>query len=156
MQWTDESDWLTQKRQAGVRFALAGKNKLTAQPWSALSDADRVFLREHRETIKSLVRAGLPPLPVAPPVQPPPQPEPSGMTTSVISVDEGEPSGSTSDCPVLFAYGIRITESHVRQALKGFHDDALSDYLDGRTSKREAYRIAQNWVRQVIELGGRA
>jgi hypothetical protein len=114
-----------------VEASLRGR-ALKFSPYD-LGDGDRAFVREHREAIKAALRDGYAP-PAEPPAHappPPPSPEPE---------------------PVLFAYGKRVTEAHVRQSLLGLGDQALADYLSGRTSKAVAYEMARSWLAQSMEL----
>ncbi len=79
----------------GIRFKLPhGRNRLRIEPWSKVTDADRIGLRDHRDAIKSLMRSGLmpdvyerPERQVAVPVPPPPPP-PIDLDAVGITLEE--------------------------------------------------------------------
>lgn len=124
--------WIASVRLTGVVFRMSSPNKLTAQPWARLSDADRAFLRANREEIKVRVRVGLPGL---------------SIPSRPIAVVKTEPE------PEVYAYGHRITEADVLDALRCLGDEPLDDYRASRMSKVTAYGIARQREQQLCEWG---
>jgi hypothetical protein len=120
-----------------VRQRGKGRGRLCGSPASAysqLTEAERATLREHREELRALVLAGyVPPAePLAPPA-PPPMPAPEGEH-------------------VVFVYGIRVSDAHVRLSMANLGDQALADYLSGKTSKAVAYAMTRAALAQSMEI----
>lgn len=88
--------WVTDKVALGHRFSVGG-NRLRITKWSALTDADRAFIREHRAAIKLLVRTGRIPDVDARPVTPaaPVAPAPPPIDLDAVGIETYErPNGS--------------------------------------------------------------
>jgi hypothetical protein len=93
-------------------------NALKFRPY-LLTDADRAFVRQHRESLKALIRSGYTPAIKQPaPAPPPTKPDP---------------------VPTIFVGGKQVTEVMVMEALSRLGDERLADYLLGRISKSDAY-----------------
>jgi hypothetical protein len=121
----------------GVTASFRGR-ALKFMPYD-LGDADRAFVREHREAIKAALRDGYAPKEAEPSPAPAPQPP---------TTPAPEPE------PVVFAHGIRITDALVRASLLNLGDQALADYVSGRTSKVTAYDMTRCALAQSLELRG--
>lgn len=134
----DVDAWIEAVRRAGVVFRMSTPNKMTAQPWSLLTEGDKAFLRANRAAAKNRVRAGLPELM---PLQTDVAPQ---HRSTVQPIVEREPE--------LYAYGRRVTESDVLEALRNLGDEALADYASGRMPKAKAYEIAHRRECQLREL----
>lgn len=52
--------------------------------------------------------------------------------------------------PVIYVYGKRVREHHVRQCMDDMGD--LARYEAGRISTADAYRMTANWLRQLMEM----
>ena len=119
----------------GVSFKVRN-NRLWVQPEKAykkLPDEDRAFIRRHRTELKLIAEFGV--LDV-----------PKDRAKRKHTPEESEPE--------VYAYGRRITERDVIDALKVLGDDALAAYKAGHMTKANAYEMARHRLRQTTELEG--
>ncbi len=129
---------LARMQALGARLQVSPRGRLGLVPGSAyrqLTDAERATLREHREELRALVQSGYT-APVAAPAPPPPS----------------APKPAPAPEPVVFAYGVRVTDEHVRASMANLGDQALADYLSGKTAKAVAYEMTRCALAQSMEL----
>lgn len=122
------ADILTSLRERGITVALEG-GKLRVRPWVSLPPDLRNAVQKCWKEIIALLQAEAKPEPL--PVKPKPRPESE---------------------PEVYAYGQRVTESDVLEALASLGDEAVSDYRAGRMPKSQAYEVARLRLRQVREI----
>lgn len=118
-------------REAGASFSVEPAGKLRVRPWRSLPAEDRQAVRANRTEIIALLEAQKREAERAPSARPAPQVKPT---------------------PEVYAYGQRVTEYDVMQALTALGDEVLAGYRAGRMTKREAYGIARLRLKQLKEL----
>jgi hypothetical protein len=123
----EAADILASLRERGVTVVLEA-GKLRIRPWVSLPADERRDAQKHWKEIIALLQAEAEP---APAPQPKLAPEP---------------------VPEVYAYGHRVTEQDVTEALMSLGDEVVGDYRAGRMTKREAYDIARHRLRQYREL----
>lgn len=139
------TDFVTGLAAQGVTLAVRNGRLwvLPATAFSGLTTAQKEFIRDHREELKTLARAGgLPPVHSAARAELKPA-RPARRRL---------PAASTEPEPVVFAWrGRRVTEDDVVECLTGLGDRALADYRSGELSKREAFDMARAWLREIAD-----
>lgn len=117
-------------REAGVVLSLDG-NKLRVRPWRSLASEDRKAVRANQTEIIAYLRA-----------------EPLRVETLPAKLP-------VEETPEVYVGRQRVTERDVVEALTALGDEVVADYRAGRMTKREAYAIARNRLKQLRELSCR-
>lgn len=137
----DAAEILVSLRERGVNVSLEG-GKFRARPWVSLPPDLRNAVQKHWKDIIALLQAeGGPPL------------RRSDQQEPLVGPGRAEPKPKPQPEPEVYAYGQRVTELDVLDALTSLGDEAVADYREGRTSKSQAYEIARLRLRQMRQIG---
>jgi hypothetical protein len=149
---TEVIDFVADLTERGMWFSVRGPNqdKLWVHPRSLyreLSREHRDFIRDHRGDlldIASAVQRHREDIATG-------EPRPVASPDSSLSVFR-TPTPIVEPDPEVFAYGYRIREVDVREAMRAMGDEMLDDYVSGRISKATAYQMAARGLRQSMEM----